>query len=107
MDVLDKRNGEEAQATSQESGVGSPIEPRLSLNQYTTLGQDRMRVEDGRQKEGGYVWSSSVGRPGLWKKKDSRSGRRKNRLVDSSLTLLEFGRRNGGTPSSGTCLETG
>lgn len=46
------------------------------------------------------------GAPGLWQK-DSRSGRRKNRLVDSSLTLLEFGRRNGGTPSSGTCPKAG
>ena len=40
------------------------------------------------------------GAPGLWK--DSGSGRRKNRLVDSSLTLVEFDRRNGGTPCSGT-----
>ena len=40
------------------------------------------------------------GAPGLWK--DSGSGRRKNRLVDSSLTLVEFGRRNGRTPASGT-----
>jgi hypothetical protein len=38
------------------------------------------------------------GVPGLCKE-HSRAGGRKNRLVDSSLTLLEFGRRNGGTPS--------
>lgn len=59
----------------------------------------------GRKKEamfGVQTW----GAPGLWQK-DSRSGRRKNRLVDSSLTLLEFGRRNGGTPSSGTCPKAG
>ena len=41
------------------------------------------------------------GVPGLCKR-ESRSEGRKNRLVDSSLTLLEFGRRNGGTPWSGT-----
>lgn len=38
------------------------------------------------------------GVPGLCKE-HSRSERRNDRLVDSSLTLLEFGRRNGGTPS--------
>lgn len=46
------------------------------------------------------------GVPGLCKE-HSRSEPRRNRLVDSSLTLLEFGRRNGGTPSFRDPPDTG
>jgi len=66
---------------------------------YRSLAKCEYKLPD-RKKEAMFV-VQAWGVPGLCRE-HSKSERRKNRLVDSSLTLLEFGRRNGGTPWSGT-----
>ena len=84
-----------------ESGIAE-----IKLESVYDLGRIEYVWKLASRKKEAMFGLQAWGAPGLWRK-GSRSGRRKNRLVDSSLTLLEFDRRNGGTPTSGTCPETG